>query len=241
MRIVAKESLGSKGAALQVTGEIADGRDATPDMLELHVPGLVGTKGPQRFFGQRGVQLGMVGLKSSLDSTAEPSRERLVVNQKIVFGGVVELIGFLIESDGGDDAVHVGMVLHLPSPGMQHADAATAVTPGFGGNDVGQGRSAFTQQEVVEFFGVAKAGDAEFCRDGEGDQKVRDGQQLGFLSGAPELLIGGSALRAAAMIATVVGEVGLLTVATAVESSSQFGSTAREGASHRSVMSGVEA
>jgi len=239
LRVVANQALGGEGAALYISGEITKGGDSATHMLELDIPCLGRTKRTQRFLWQRSIQLGVVGFERTLDSTSEPCGERLIVNKEVVFARMMELVVFGIEGHGGDNAMDMGMMLHLPSPSMEHADTAGSTSLGFGGDDINQGGSTLTQQEVVEFFGVSKAGDAELGRDGEGDQEVGDREKLGFLLGAPNLLVGGSALRAASVVATVIGEVGALTVSTSVESSAEFGSSARKSAPHRSVMSGV--
>lgn len=81
-----------------------------------------------------------------------------------------------IISDGGDDAVDVGVVLHLPTPGVEDAgDSETQARDFvFGGGDVVEGGGAAFKEEVVEFFGAMEAEAAELPGDGKGDEKVRD-------------------------------------------------------------------
>src|SRR5688500_137645 len=51
--------------------------------------------------------------------------------------------------------------------------------------------------------GMPQAMDAQRFGNGDGDEKVRHGEQPGFLGCAPALLFGGSALGAAAVVAAV--------------------------------------
>ena len=67
----------------------------------------------------------MFVFESAVDEAAEASGEGLVVDEELSgILGVDEAVGFGIVGDGGDDAVDVGMVLHLAAPGVEDAGEA---------------------------------------------------------------------------------------------------------------------
>ena len=97
-----------------------------------------------------------------------------------------EFVGLGIVSDGGDDAVDVGMVLHLAAPGVEDGGDAELDRGGmpcrfsaaWGSNfccaEVMKGLGGAFEEEVVEFFRTVKAQVSEFAWDGEGHHEVRD-------------------------------------------------------------------
>ena len=96
------------------------------------------------------------------------------------------MVGLGIVSDGGDDAVDVGVVLHLAAPGVEDGGDAEfdrgglpcrfSAAWGFelGGGDVMKGLGGAFEEEVVEFFRTVKAQVSEFGWNGEGHHEVRD-------------------------------------------------------------------
>ncbi len=113
-------------------------------------------------------------------SVAKALGERFEVNEELIVGRRDELAGAGIECNGGDDAVNVRMVLHLTSPGVEHAGEPTAQLAGgcfgFGRDDVLECVGTLAQDEIVEFFWVAQAERAQLLRDGERDQEIRHGE-----------------------------------------------------------------
>lgn len=110
----------------------------------------------------------------------------------------------------------------------------------FGGDDIGEGSGAFAKNEIVEHFRKREAKRPQLGRHRKSHHEVGDGEKACLLPGGPELLIEAAALRAVAMIAAVIGEVMLLTIAALVEPPAEFRSSARENAMHCLVMSGAE-
>lgn len=124
-----------------------------------------------------------------------------------------------LEGDRQDADMDVGMVLHLASPGMEHAGEAE-VSLEFGPGQVLESGSALAQEQIVEHGGMLFADWLEFAGNGEGDEEVVEtGEEAHFLAGAPGLLVEGSALGTIAVVAGVVGEVVLVAVIAAVDAS----------------------
>jgi len=149
-------------------------------------------------------------------------------------------LGFRLERQRRNDAMNVGMVLHLAAPGMQHGGEPAASSLVFGGDDIGEGPGTFAENEIVDYLREREAKRAQLGRHREGHHEIRNREEAGFLLRGPELLIEGTALRAVAMVAAVVGEVMLLAVATLVELPAEFRGSAREDAAHRFVVSGAQ-
>lgn len=123
--VVAEEALWVEGAAVDVSREVAQGGFTLADVLELDVPFCARSEGAALVDGEFLVNLGVVGFEGAVDEAAEAGGEGKVVDEE--FFGVLradEFVVFLVERDGGDDAVDVGMVLHLASPGVEDAGDA---------------------------------------------------------------------------------------------------------------------
>ena len=141
-----------------------------------------------------------------------------------------------MEGDAGNDEVDVGVVLDLAAPGVQDAGEAEFGAAVFGGADVLEGGGALAQEQRIESFGMAQAKAAEFLGQGEGDHEVGHGQQPGFLFGGPDLLVERAALRAGAVVATVIGVVLFRAAVALIESAAEGGRAAREDAPHGPVV-----
>ena len=85
---------------------------------------------------------------------------------------------------------------------------------------------------------MGEAGLAQFFGDGEGHHEIGNGKKFRLLLGCPDLLFTRAALRAGAVVAAVVSEVGFGASLTAVELPAQRGGAARKHAPHRPVMGG---
>jgi hypothetical protein len=210
IRGLADEALGPEGAALGVSGEVADGSAALSSGLELGVPGGGGTEGTTLIGGEIAVEVGVASLEGGVDEGTEAVGEGAEWDEKLPgLLGVDELVGGRVVSNGGDDAMNVRMVLHGTAPGVEDAGDAEAQTGRFelGGGEVVEGLGTRFEKEVVEFGGAMEAKGTKFRRDGEGDEKGRDVEEFSFLLGGPLLLIKAAALRAGAVVAAVVGVV----------------------------------
>ena len=238
--VVTKKALRGKRTAMHVTGEIAQCGDAFASVLELHIPLLLRLEDAVLLWGQSFEDLGVLLLECGLKAISEPCRERPEVNKKSVFVRTNELVPSGGQSNGGNNAVDVGMVLHLTSPGVEDGRESRGSALVLGGDDIGKRPGAFTQKDVVECFREGKTERPQLRRYREGDHEIGNREEAGFLFGTPELLIEGTALRAVAMIAAVVGEVMFSAVTALVELPAEFGSAAREDAPHRPVVGGAE-
>ena len=150
MPVVAEQSLGTEGAALDVAGEVAQGGLAAADGLELNVPGFRRAQNVALAGGELLVDLGVMVPQRAVETAAESLGKWLVVDEKSVFLRVDELAGIGPEGNGGDDDVDVGVVLDLASPSMKDASESAPGSLVFGGNDITQGSCAFAQDEVVD-------------------------------------------------------------------------------------------
>ena len=238
--VVAEKALWGKRTAMHVTGKVAQCGDTLAHMLELYVPLLLRLEGEALRRGQRLEDLRVLLPERGLEAIAEPCCERSEVHEKRVFLRTNELVLTRGESNGGNNAVNVGMVLHLTSPGVEDGGEPRGSSLMFGGDDIGKRPGAFTENEIVDRLRESETEGAQLRRHREGDHEVGNRQESGLLFRRPELLIKGTALRAVAVIAAMVGEVMFLTVAALIELSSEFGSAAREDALHRPVMGGAE-
>jgi len=116
--VVAEDALGADDGALDVSGKVAQGGFAATDGLKLDVPVLAWAEGVVLVGGEFLIDAGVVGFEGALDEAAEAGGEGAVVEEE--FGGVFgadEILIFGVVGDGGYDAVDVGMVLGLASPG----------------------------------------------------------------------------------------------------------------------------
>ena len=142
------------------------------------------------------IDIRVLVFQGAVDAAAEALGEGLVVNEELVFGGMMEGLVFGVEGGSGNDEVDVGMVLDLAAPGVQDAGEAEAGAFVLGGGDVLEGGGALAQEQWIEDFGMEQAERAEFRGQGEGDHEVGHGQEPGFLFGGPDLLVERAALRA---------------------------------------------
>jgi hypothetical protein len=131
------------------------------------------------------------------------------------------------------------MVKHLSGPGVQHGEESgigpevtrvlAQVAQGAGGGLEEQsiGHRGSLQEEVSQLFGYSRL-----------DHVVRHGQQTGLLLGRPQALIEVAASRAGAVIATVVSEVALAALRTAMGVTALAQGAARKHGLHRPSMFG---
>ena len=182
------------------------------------------------------IEIGVLVFEGAMDATAEARCERLVVDEELVLGWMMEGVVFGMEGDAGNDEMNVGMVLDLAAPGVQDAGEAESGSLVLGGADVLEGGGALFEEDGIEDFGMEQAKGAEFRRQGEGDHEVGHGEEPGFLFGAPDLLVEGTTLRAGAVVATVVGVLLFLAAFALIETATELGGAAREDAPHGPVV-----
>ena len=96
----------------------------------------------------------------------------------------------------------------------------------------GRRRGAFTQEQGVTRFLMRAQPGAQGFGDGEGDQIIRNGQELARLLLDPPGGIGFAALGAGPVIAGVIDKMILAAVEAAVEVPTQSGSAATEDCLH---------
>jgi len=190
--------------------------------------------------GERLIDLGVVVFEGGVETTAEASGERLIVDEEAVFGGVNESLEFGMKGDARNDEVKVGVVLDLTPPCVQHAGKAEAGSTSLGGGDILKGGSTLAQDEWIEDFGIAQAQAAQLCGQREGDHEVGHGQESCFLFGSPDLLIESTTLRAGTVIAAVVGVVLGLAAAALIEPPAEGARSAREHTVHGPVVGGAQ-
>jgi len=238
--VITEETFRGKRTAVDVTGQIAQRGDAFADMLELHVPLLLRLKDTGLCRGKGREDLRVMLLQGGPNPASEPRRERLVVDQKSGLVRVGENLCFGIKRQRRNDAMNMGVVLHLAAPGMEDGGEPATSSLVFGGDDIGEGPGAFAEDEIVDRLREREAKRAQLCRQREGHHEVGNREETGLLFCGPELLIESAALWAVAVVATVVGEVVFLAIPALVELTAEFRGSAREDAAHRFVMSGAQ-
>lgn len=173
--VVAQQALGLERTLVDVAGEVTQGALTVACGLELHVPSGGGGK-RSALGGIEGLMDGWVALlKGEAEAVAEALGEGAEVKEEAVAVWAHEVSRLGIEGDGGDDAVDVGMVLHLATPSMEHAGEAQLRAFELGLGEVLEGGGALPQQQVVEFAGVGFAQRAQWFGNGEGDEEVGHG------------------------------------------------------------------
>lgn len=190
--------------------------------------------------GERFVDLGVVVFEGGVETAAEASGERLIVDEEAVFGRVNKSLEFGMEGDAGNDEVKVGVVLDLTTPCVKHAGKAEAGSTSLGGGDILKGSGTLAQDEWIEDFGIPQAQAAQLCGQREGDHEVGHGQQTCFLFGSPNLLVECATLRTGAVIAAVVGVVLGFAATTLIEPPAECARSAREHTVHSPVVGGAQ-
>ena len=104
------------------------------------------------------VNLRMLALEGLAHEVAKALGKGAEVNEEGVVFGVDELFFARMPGEGGHDAVDVGVVLELTSPGVEDAGEACDAALGFGGSDVAQGLGALLEDGIIKFFGMSEAG-----------------------------------------------------------------------------------
>lgn len=182
----------------------------------------------------------MLVLQGTLHAAAKALGDRAEVDEEGIFGRMNQTAAHWIPGNAGNDEVDVRVMLDLAAPGMEHTCDAGTATAGLGGGDVLKRGSAFTQDELIEDFGIGAAERPELFGQGEGCHEVGNRQKPGLLFGGPNLLIERTTLRATAMVAAMIGIMFGSTPLTLIETTTKLGRTAREDAPHGPVMVGVE-
>lgn len=238
--VEAEQAPGAEGAAPDVAGEVADGGLAAADVPEMYVPVLAGAESVPGRGRECCVDIRVLLPDSRVDAAAEAGGERAVVDEEVcVFRSMKCGIGRM-ESEGGNDEMDVGVVLHLAPPGVEDGDAGGVVPLCLRRDDIAEGMGGLAQQKIVEFPRVPGTGGAEFPGNGEGDHEVGRREEPGLLPGAPDLLVERTALRAVPVVAAVVGEVIPAADPAPVEPASELRGAAGEDAAYRPVVGGTK-
>ena len=125
MRIVSEEASGVEGTAVDVSGKVSEGGPALPGGLKLDVPSGDGREGAALVGGELMVKVGMPALEGGVNEGAEAVGQGAEWDEELTgLSWVNEALGFGIKGDGGNDAVDVGMVLHLTPPSMENGGEA---------------------------------------------------------------------------------------------------------------------
>ncbi len=105
----------------------------------------------------------------------------------------------------GDEQMDVGVVQHGPRPGMQHAQAAEA-PPEIAGiaRKLLQGPGGALHQQAIDSFRVGSRQAAQVLGQGEGQEEVGTGEQVGALLLKPAFSVFPVTLRTGAVAAGVV-------------------------------------
>lgn len=123
--IVAEDTLGTDGAAVEVSREVADGGFSSACGLELDVPLGSRDEGAVLVGGELLVEVGVIGFEALMDKAAEAGSEWLEVDEELIgLFGVDEGFGFAVVGDGGDDGMNVGMESGAAVPGVEHRSKA---------------------------------------------------------------------------------------------------------------------
>ncbi len=162
--VVVEDALGTEGGAINVSGEVLEGRLTPADGSHVGHP----IDRPD-LAGDLEEELGMVLLKGLLEPCAQAHRQRSL-GQEI--GGVLgtqpaqAIDG---QTTGGHDAMNVRMKAQIPGPGLKHRQQTQlsaeifVMTP-----DVEQSPGAVAKQQVVKELLIGADEDAQLAGDGEG-------------------------------------------------------------------------
>lgn len=156
------------GNAVDVGGQVFEGSLSITNWFAMHNP----LSSPD-FRGDLCVESGFA--QGVLEGSAEQFGEGFH-GQEEVFAGWQPGISIIAYPAAGDQIVHVGMVEEVAGPGMQYAHHPDlpAHKSWISGQFLGRlGRS--TEEQVVNQLLIVAGNLAQFRREGEGQQEVRDG------------------------------------------------------------------
>ena len=103
------------------------------------------------------IEIGVLVFEGAVEAAAESLGEGSVVDEELVFGGMMEGKAFGVEGDARNDEVDVGMVLDFAAPGVKDAGEAESGSLVLGGADVLEGGGALAKEEWIEDFGMNEA------------------------------------------------------------------------------------
>ena len=236
LAIVGEDALGAKGGAIDVSGEVLQGRLTGADGLNVGHP----SPGPG---GARDldVELRVLLLQGLPEPGAKAQRQHgLGEEVALAFGAdPAQAVGG--EAAAGHYAMDVGMITQVARPGLEQGQEADLGSEIFVvASDIPQGAGAFLQEQRIKVLLVGPDHLPELGRDGEGDQVIGHGQQFASLAVEPLGGIGVAALGTGAVIAGVIGIV-LLAAVALVELPAQGGGAAGQNGGDGAPMRGQEA
>jgi hypothetical protein len=137
-----------------------------------------------------------------------------------VLRGAHEGAAIILEHTAGDDAAHVGMVIHRLAPGMQDHDDSELAVPAVPGKGL-QGLGGNAKQQAVEDLRVLARQGQQDVREGKDEVEVLDRQQLQLAGIDPGTALAAAALGAVAVAAGVVADLDVAAVLALIDMSAQ--------------------
>ena len=143
-------------------------------------------------------ELGSLRLKPLLEAVAEAAGKQLDGQQirLALFGDAALSPCATIgpQAATGNDVMDMGMVGELPAPGVKDAkEAEFASEVARDARNLLKGRRALIEEDLVEELLMRGARSAQLFGQGEGDQKIRHGQEPFALAVKPRLRVGSAA------------------------------------------------
>jgi hypothetical protein len=131
------------------------------------------------------------------------------------------------ESAGGSDTMHMGMMFHLLTPGMEHAEEADLSAKTFGiASDLDQRFCAGAEQQTVDEFLVLQCQGCQETRHRKDDVSVGRGQELLATLLDPAQSGVGLALGAVPVATRIIGDGLIITAGTLIQMPAESGRAA---------------
>jgi len=227
---IGDDPLRAQGRAIDKSREVLQDRLAAAHGWHIHDPLLP----PDRSGDLPGVGL---GLQCGLEPAAEPSRQDDLRQEEGGGAGGAPAQAVRTQTACGHHTMNMRMELELATPGVEHAQDAQLgpqifIAPGH----VLQRPGAFFEPRALPHLLVRAPPGPQTLGHGEGDEVVRDGQELELLSRDPLGRVGVAALGTAPMIAGVIDKIIPAAVRAAIHLSPQDAGAAVEDGLHRPAM-----
>ena len=198
-KIKAFETILMEGGLFDISGEVAQGGASASGVLALGDPIGVPDSG-----GYAGEKIGMVICQERTEGVAGGAGEGLVGNKIVFVTRMVEKGAGVTKSHGGNEGVDVGMKEHAPRPGVENADKGGLSAKIFGRGAESLEGMSLGGEKGGEKLGREKAESrTKPGGDGDGEQIIRNGQEAGLLTTAPERGITSAAAGTGAVVAAM--------------------------------------
>ena len=237
--VVAEQALRAERGAEDISGEITQRGPAAPGVAHIGHP--LRAEDLRVLLRQPGVEFRMIGPEGEFQTVAEPRGQGRAVEQEAGLRRKTQQLLARVERHAGDDDMHVGMVLHPASPGVQHGGEA-GLAAELGAAQVFQRPGGLAQQQPVKDCGFEFAEAPQLVGHRESDQEIRHaGQQPRLPDGGPFSLVERAAPRTGTMVATMIGVVRVATGAGALpDVAAEHRGAAGHDGPRRPVMGGGE-